>query len=41
MSAVNAFILMLLMTTGCVAASILSLAVTIFLVDRILERAKI
>ena len=41
MSALNAFILMLLMTVGCVAASILSLAVTIFLVDRIHERAKI
>ncbi len=41
LSAANAFILMLLMTVGCVAASILSLMVTIFLVDRILEREKI
>jgi putative ABC transport system permease protein len=30
----NAFVLMLHMTVGCVAASVLSLAVTLFLADR-------
>ena len=34
MSPVNAFVLMLLMTVGCVAASVLSLAITLFLADR-------
>ena len=34
MSPINAFVLMLHMTVGCVAASVLSLAITLFLVDR-------
>ena len=34
MSPINAFVLMLHMTVGCVAASVLSLAITLFLADR-------
>jgi putative ABC transport system permease protein len=34
MSPVNAFVLMLHMTVGCVAASVLSLGITLFLADR-------
>ena len=34
MSPVNAFVLMLHMTVGCIAASVLSLAITLFLADR-------
>ena len=34
MSPLNAFILMLHMTVGCIAASVLSLAITLFLADR-------
>ncbi|MBO7046321.1 MAG: ABC transporter permease [Prevotella sp.] len=33
-SPLNAFVLMLLMTVGCIAASVLSLAITLFLADR-------
>ena len=34
MSPINAFVLMLHMTVGCIAASVLSLAVTLFLADK-------
>ena len=34
MSPINAFVLMLHMTVGCVAASVLSLGITLFLADR-------
>lgn len=34
LSPLNAFVLMLLMTVGCIAASVLSLAITLFLADR-------
>ena len=34
LSPLNAFVLMLLMTVGCIAASVLSLAITLFIADR-------
>ena len=34
MTPINAFVLMLHMTVGCIAASVLSLAITVFLADR-------
>lgn len=40
MSALDAFVLMLHMTVGCVAASVLSLAVTIIIVERIPDQIK-
>jgi putative ABC transport system permease protein len=35
-SPLNAFVLMLYMVTGCVSASVLTLGITIFMLDRLL-----
>ena len=35
-SPLNAFVLMLYMVTGCISASVLTLGITIFMLDRLL-----